>query len=69
MTQRKCEICGSKPNTSENKLRLNVINDKGIANVSNLKVVCGLCDQIKGDRLVPSTTYKDRVTKKKFNLI
>jgi hypothetical protein len=69
MTQRKCEICGSKPNTSENKLRLNLINDKGIANVSNLKVVCGLCDQIKGDRLVPSTTYKDRVTKKKFNLI
>ena len=69
MLHRKCEVCNKAPLTKANKLRLDLINDKGVANISNLKVVCGICDRIKGDRLVSSANYKELISRKKLNLI
>lgn len=69
MIQKNCQNCGATPTIEENKLRPILINDKGIANVNNLKVVCGSCDNIRGERMVESKTYKERVKMKKMNLI
>lgn len=69
MSHDECQVCGKKPQIKGNELRPVLINDKGVANINNLKVVCGNCDPIRGDRIVDAMTYEQLVTVKKSNLI
>lgn len=69
MLQSKCEDCGTEPTIQGNELRITLKNPKGVANINNLKAVCGNCDDIKGHRKVNTLNYKDNLTAKRSNLI
>ncbi|MCG9759937.1 HNH endonuclease [Pseudoalteromonas sp. Isolate6] len=69
MLTNECEVCKRRPNIKGNELRFSLKNPKGVANINNLKVVCGKCDDIKGDRLVEATSYKDKIFSKRSNFI
>lgn len=69
MLHEKCEVCKKVPKIDKNKLRFTLKNKKGVANINNLKVVCGICDDMRGDRLVNATDYNERIIKKKSNFI